>query len=248
MTIYRAFKKYNINNFHILPIDYIYAETSEQLRNNLNKSEIHYINIFKSMNKNIGYNLTLGGNGCFGRILSDETKKKISVANTGIKNGMYGKTWNDNQRQSFKEKTSGKNNHNFGKPLSEQTKKKLSEKLKGRIISDETKLKISKTSKGRLHTEETKQKLREIHIGKTHTEESKQKIKNTRQFGKDNCLSKSVCQLSLDNKLIKIHESISDGARECNTYHSSISNCCRKIKQTSGGFKWMYLDDYNLQL
>jgi len=55
--------------------------------NNLNNMEINYIkeeNSYRHLNA-MGMNLTLGGDGCFGRIDSDETKRKRSEKHIGTK-------------------------------------------------------------------------------------------------------------------------------------------------------------------
>ena len=52
-------------------------------KDELNKREIFWINELNSTNRNIGYNIALGGNGQkFGTKLSEETKKKISYSQT----------------------------------------------------------------------------------------------------------------------------------------------------------------------
>jgi len=73
-----------------------------------------------------GYNMTIGGDGgatIKGKKHSEETKKKISRANSGKNNGM------------------------FGKRTSEETRKLISEANKGRIHSEETRKKIGKANK-----------------------------------------------------------------------------------------------------
>ena len=95
-------------------------------------------------------NQTDGGDGgkgaSAGNVLSEETKKKISLSKIGKKRG----------------------------PMKEESKKKLSEKLKGKNVgkfrSEEVKQKLSTALKGKLRkplSEETKQKLREHNLGKT---------------------------------------------------------------------------------
>lgn len=86
--------------------------------------------------------------------LSEETKKKISIATSGKNNPMYGKS-------AMK-----------GRHHSEETKRKISEAAKGRHHSEETRKKISESNKlarksyncwtGRHHSEETKNKLSKI--------------------------------------------------------------------------------------
>ena len=72
-----------------------------------------------------------------GKVLSEDTKRKLSEANKG--------------RQS----------PNKGKTSSEDTKRKLSEAKKGRKQSEETKRKISEAHKGKIESEETRRKISE---------------------------------------------------------------------------------------
>jgi group I intron endonuclease len=70
--LHRAMNKHGVENFII-----------EILANFKNEedcflSEINYISLLKSTDRNIGYNLTLGGEGRSGAKHSEETKKKIS--------------------------------------------------------------------------------------------------------------------------------------------------------------------------
>lgn len=82
----------------------------------LNRLEVYYIKLYDTYNN--GYNLTLGGGGRSGCIVSDVTKKKLSVLNEGKNNRMYGSC------------RSGKEAPMYGKRHSKETKKKMSE---GRI-------------------------------------------------------------------------------------------------------------------
>lgn len=76
----RAFEKYGIDNFEFEIIE-------ECKREQLNEREQFYIEIYNSINPELGYNKTLGGDGNFGRhfIMSEEQKEKIRQANTGRK-------------------------------------------------------------------------------------------------------------------------------------------------------------------
>ena len=63
----------------------------------------------------------------------------------------------------------------------------------------------------------------------------------SRKYGSFNSLSKKVHKLSLKGEVLNTYNSITEAANANNTFHSSISNCCRGIKQNSGGFKWQYV-------
>jgi len=53
----------------------------------INEAEKFYIKKYNSTNKNIGYNISHGGGGCFGVIPSDETRLKLSLVHLGKKKG-----------------------------------------------------------------------------------------------------------------------------------------------------------------
>lgn len=75
-----AFNKYGLENFNFEIIE----ECEPSL---LNEREQFWISIYNSFDRNFGYNKTLGGAGTPGRIfvMSEETKNKIRLANTGRK-------------------------------------------------------------------------------------------------------------------------------------------------------------------
>ena len=83
----KAIYKYGKDKFVVELID---EATSLQ---ELNEKEKYWIKHYNSTNRNIGYNLTFGGDGgntyaCKTKEEMDEIKKKISNANYGINNGM----------------------------------------------------------------------------------------------------------------------------------------------------------------
>ena len=101
------------------------------------------------------YNLNSGGN--FNRVISEETRKKMSKAQSGKNNPMYGKT------------------------MSDKTKEKLRQANIGRIITDEWKEKIGKANIGRKHTDESNEKNRQAHLGKKLSDEIIEKRKYSEQ-------------------------------------------------------------------
>lgn len=118
-----------------------------------NYAEGFYIKLIGRADKGKGIlvNATDGGEGTTGRVLSEETKKKISKGNKGKL---------------------------LGRKLPEKVKKKMmktrssfSEKKKKEISR-----KISEANKGKNMSDETKEKLREINLGRTHSQEIRDKI------------------------------------------------------------------------
>ena len=156
--IKRAITKYGIENFNK---EYLaFCDTEEKL----NWLEKFYIKKYNA--REVGYNLTDGGEGICGYNFSDESKQKISCSHKG-------KHLTEEHKQKLSEK--GK-----GRVVGIETRKKLSRKLKGRVFSEEHKHKISISKQN--PSEETRKKLRDAKIGNTfmkgrhHSEESKKKM------------------------------------------------------------------------
>lgn len=130
--LYRAMRKYGVDNFEVSVVIEIKTNTKEELTETLNELEMHYIEKLKP-----AYNAAPGG-----------------LGSTGV-------PWTEERKEKFKKLMSGENNPCFGKPKSEETRKKLSEALKGRIITEETRKKTSETMKGVPKSEETRKKMKE---------------------------------------------------------------------------------------
>ena len=166
-----------------------------------------------------GYNLMEGG-GSKGRP-SDETKKKISKANSGEKAYWHGKM------------------------LSEETKQKMSEAHTGKTFREEHKQKISEANLGKTHTEESKKKMSEAQsgeknhmYGKEHTAETKQKMSEATS-GEKHHASKKVYQYTLDGTYVDSYGSSGEAARALGkTYGSNINACARGDRKDAYGFKW----------
>lgn len=88
----------------------------------LNNAEEYYIDWFNCLAPN-GYNLDFGGTN---KMLTKETRLKISNANKGSKNGFFGKTHSDETKRKWKETRIGTNHPRFGKKHTEETKLKIS--------------------------------------------------------------------------------------------------------------------------
>lgn len=61
------------------------------------------------------------------------------------------------------------------------------------------------------------------------------------KFGADNPTSKKVKQLTKEGVLVKIHDGISQAAREVNGQATHIVKVCKGILNKHRGFKWAYI-------
>lgn len=153
----RAWLKYGEENF-IFEIEEICLEE------NLFIEEQRYLDWLEPYDHWIGYNICLTANGI---IVSNETKRKISLALTG-------KKLTEEHKRNMSEAKKGKKH-------TEESKKKMS--ISQQNKSMETLQKLSEASRGennpffgKEHTEESKKKMSEAKKGKKLTEEHKKKI------------------------------------------------------------------------
>lgn len=146
-----AINKYGWDNFkHEILFDNLTEKKAKLL-------EQSYIHFYDSTNVEKGYNMTLGGEGTlgyahteeskrkmrelkkdkyngennpmYGKSCSEETKRKISIANTGRKA-------TKETREKMSKSHKGKNHVNYGKHLSEETKRKISKGNKGKCVGE----------------------------------------------------------------------------------------------------------------
>lgn len=138
--------------------------------------EKHFIEMYKSNDREFGYNLTNGGSngkhsqsskdkmslarkgkpGRFqspeirakisttstGRVVSEETKTKISIANSGKNSPNFGKNLPVETRKKISEATSGENHPFFGREHSALSKEKMQMNCQSRVLSKEDVLRI----------------------------------------------------------------------------------------------------------
>ncbi len=161
-----AFNKYGEENF-----EFVILEKCN--KDELDDKEIKYINRYNTIND--GYNICEGGEGSLGRTLSEETKQKISNANTGRKQDEVAKKrkseimkelWKTAEYRKKMEQRPKPKPWNKGRRHTEEEKKHLSEKLKGRRITEEHKKKLHELYKGEksLTAKLTEQQVIEIRL------------------------------------------------------------------------------------
>lgn len=65
------------------------------------------------------------------------------------------------------------------------------------------------------------------------------------KFGIEHNRARSVVQLSKYGDFLKKWDSMMDVERELGISQPSITNCCKGIFETAGGYKWKYADEWN---
>lgn len=79
------------------------------------------------------------------------------------------------------------------------------------------------------------------HISEEGREQWRKNIKSAQEAQRT-----KVVKLDNDYNLISIYDSITDANKSINFDKSSghIGQCCKGIRKSAGGFKWMYYEDY----
>lgn len=109
------------------------------------KCEEYWISYFRQIGCELT-NATDGGEREANRVISEESRKRMSEAHVGKPSPKKGKVcWTAEQRKEIGDRQRGRP----GKKWSEESKKKMSERCKGRSVSPEAREKISKTLTGR---------------------------------------------------------------------------------------------------
>ena len=204
----RAIKKYGLEKFDIEVI--AEADTEEEL----NALEMFFIEFYGCKIPD-GYNLTDGGEGCAGRIVSEKTRKKLSKSNMGKSHPVTEETrkllsdTRTNKRVVVCIETG-------------QTFKSLADAAKWAGVTDSYMCKLCKGEKatgGGYHWRYEDEEYN--FVEKNYVQPKKQII----------CLETQ-----------KIFESAKDAAESLGVSETSIRNACRGKSHTSGGYHWAYID------
>jgi hypothetical protein len=228
------FKKRNRYWNHIKKITNIETEiildnlTEEQAF----QKEIEFIKLYKDL----GYceaNLTLGGEGGSGMIVSSETRKKLSKINKGLPSRMTLE-----QRKKHSEKMKG-NKHSLGFKPSLETRKKLSELRKNKKCKEETREKISLANKGKKRSDSFRKLISEKLKGRKLSQEVCKKISDSKK-GKSSpkCYKKIKC---LETE--EIFDSVSHASKKLNITLTNISAALTGKRKKAGGYTFIYYKD-----
>ena len=116
----KAWNKYGEENFDFYVVEFCDVDQLDDL-------EVYYIDLYETLNRDKGYNLTSGGT--FNKTYSDETRIKIS-------NALKGHSVSFESRIKISENhadMNGSNNGMYGRRHSETAKQKVSQANKGKM-------------------------------------------------------------------------------------------------------------------
>lgn len=170
--VYKAILKYGVENFEFN----VLCETERM--NVILQMEIKTISSLNTFNPN-GYNLTEGGEGSLGRIVTDVTREKMSKAQKGkprtekhkkaISEGRKGIIFTEEHRANIALSKKGKprppevieilRQSNIGKKRSEESKLKQSLANKGRPMPEKVKAVLLLSNKTRVLSKESRKKM-----------------------------------------------------------------------------------------
>jgi group I intron endonuclease len=219
--LYHSLKKYGYLN-HIFEVVDEFSSNNEFASG----KEIFWIRSFMSHRKkwensdykyDRGLNLTDGGDGTLGVVVSEETRKKMS------------------------EKKIGKTPHNKGEKMSPEARKYLFDGLKRYLDKN------GPWNKGVKKTEEQKRKISESKKGSTynrgrvHTPESRKKfllnLEKAKKFLKN---EKAVLVFDKNENFLKEYSSIKECSKDLNINRDTISFNLRGITKSRKGYIFKY--------
>jgi len=173
-------------------------------------------------------NLTDGGEGPSGKILSEETKQKISIRIQEISKDPL-------VRERLRKAALGKIRHSM--PHSPETKKRIGEAAKGRKDSEDTRKKKSNSFKGRKYSSEHNQKISKALTGKKLSDEHRKSLSESHKglIPKNSMAVQNI-------ETLEIFNSISEAERKYKVDGHNIAKCCRGKREVCGGFHWRFIE------
>ena len=212
------------------------------------KIERLLISIFQTTNQEYGYNISSGGD-CtfFGRKHTDETKEKMSRAQTG-------KIVSDETKRKISESRLGEKNWLYGRRRTEVEIQRLIDVNAYRakpVICLETKEIFSsavqahkKTGIARADIQRCCQKKPgHLTAGGLHwmfvSDYDESKIDEYLSIVKTYKYRQVIC---IETKMI--YDSVKEVSEKTGISMSSIYSCCSGYQNTAGGFHWMYFEEY----
>ena len=253
----RAIQKYGWDSFeHIVLFENISKEIASIAEQELIKK-------YKTNNSKYGYNICSGGINGF--TVAESTKEKLREKSSGEKSywygvkgeyhPRYGKKMSQEAIEAIREKNKKENWTEETKIKKVAASKKQSIRQKGKMPKNAI-IKAAEYHRGRKMSDEQKKKISETlkqhppMIGVKMSEESKEKMSKVRKergIFKDtkNPSARAVVQLDKDTlEYITEYECMKFASEATGANEHNICSCCKGKIKSSGGYKWMYREEY----
>lgn len=219
---YRAIQKYGWDGFN-----------HEIVASNLTKDEadnfeILLIDKLKTYDKNFGYNCTLGGEGMSGYHQSEESKEK------------YRKTMRkylDDEDYLLRMRAAAPKRAIYQFSIEGDFIAKYESAMEAQRCTGIHNGDISKCAFGKIANKKEFIFLFEEDIDKI--DERVNRYKNTKKLRKE-----PIVQLTLNDEFIVEWKNSAEAERNLGIAYKNINAVCRGVRNTAGGFKWIYSSDY----
>ena len=182
------------------------------------KMECHFIQLFNTMDRRFGYNHESGGNAR--KQSSTETRRKISEANSGERHWNYGKRASDKTRAKLRVAVLEGRTGTLGKHLSEETRRKIREANLGKTAS-----------------EETRQKMSESHRGEKNAMYGRQREADVELIARLAAINRKPV-INLDTG--EVYCSVKEAGNAIGRDPSQLAKCCKGLRRSCGGYHWAY--------
>lgn len=240
MDAYNSTKYNKETDFEIYILEWITTNSDD-----LNKSEVFWIDIFDAFHNPKHYNLTSGGDGRtseellgennpnYGKSMSEEQKQKIREYRTG-------KKASKETRMKMSESHKGKNNHMYGKHISEEQKQKIRDNLpdySGKNNPNYGNHKLAGENHpmyGKHLKESSKLKISQANTGRKHSLKERKQVANP------------VVKLDKNWNFIKEYWGSKEAMEEIGTtWNGGIGESCKsKGVKLYKGYRWLHKSDY----
>jgi len=222
-----------------MSVDYIVKDVDEEFAFMV---EIECIDLYRERGYKLA-NIGTGGAGAAGRIVSEDTRRRIGLANSktpkarGESHGMYGKkhTQESLQKMSLarKGKYIGEKHPMFGKKATEEEKKRMSERMKGRFAGKDNPF------YGKKHTPEVIAKIIATHTGRRYGEESRQR-RSVAALNSAEIMKRCKKVTCIDTGIQ--YDSLSKASEAMNLHRQCIRMVCNGDLKKTGGYKFKWSD------
>lgn len=239
--LHNAIRKYGSDVFTVALLET--CKTVEQLKDR----EIFWISTLDTTNRDKGYNMTLGGDGTFGRLHSDETKEKISAQSIG-RRGARSKnvkiinllTQEEIVYSSLQEASIG-----IGKPSYYIRDLKFLNKSDS-FTFNELQIEIFKPIK-KVKVKIATDEFVKDHMKMMRDKSEEARLKNPEEFAQvqkqakiNTGKTKIIEQVSFNGEVVAEHFGSRDAAKAVTGSRGPIQHCLKGRINTAYGFTWRY--------